>query len=508
MTKLCPTCLTELHKKQRQCPVCGVKQKRSYKKFSIITASIALPLLLLTGILTYIIQSHSETTMQQKFADALANRDSKTLQKIVMHEDTSAITKKESQAITKLIADLGEVEVEKFFYPVQSNALLPLYKMTAENVSIAPVDAPLQLDDSKMNLSKLVPGKYDVSVNFEDILKSEKTITLQVTAENTKLNADIHYRKVEVFSEEHFPFQAFSNISVEMNGKTTTMEELSKQENFTIFNYKNPKYTIQVDWPWGKTTADKKILVEQIDLTTLPLLSEKQQKDILALLNDTLNALRKDQVNKETTTKYFQKNIPKLKDKEATADSLSLYYLEENNILMKKDGTLAGLSIYSDTANEEVLYAQLTYDKTSKKWFVHTLDGEIFEENPKLAQITEDTYYDPTFFMYDITKMSEAQLKFMFKAFYYSYLRSAHMHDFYDDKEQSKDYDNLNVCFDDRYKKTWVKQVDVINPDEVKITSTDTCVNGESYVATTVLYREDPIQWKLKTIEPRKLIEQ
>lgn len=222
MTKLCPTCLTELHKKQRQCPVCGVKQKRSYKKFSIITASIALPLLLLTGILTYIIQSHSETTMQQKFADALANRDSKTLQKIVMHEDTSAITKKESQAITKLIADLGEVEVEKFFYPVQSNALLPLYKMTAENVSIAPVDAPLQLDDSKMNLSKLVPGKYDVSVNFEDILKSEKTITLQVTAENTKLNADIHYRKVEVFSEEHFPFQAFSNISVEMNGKTTT----------------------------------------------------------------------------------------------------------------------------------------------------------------------------------------------------------------------------------------------------------------------------------------------
>lgn len=507
MKKLCPTCLTELEKKQRQCPICGTKQRRSYKKALRMTTFLLAPLLLVALILSYINHNHSATAVQEKFANALANRDDKTLKKLVIHEDSTAITSVEAKAITKLIEEIGEVEVEKLFYPTKNNRFLSIHKMTSKTVSLANIKEPLHLSITGSDQHKLVPGKYNVTISYEDTLKSVLTKKIVVTKKETPVHADIHFRKTSVKTETAFPITAFNDISIKMNGQTSSLEELAKKQEIQVFNYQLPTYTIQVKLPWGNIIGEKQKLAQSIDVTNIPLLNKAQQKKITELLHTTIQNMKNDTVDEKVFTKTMAGHLPTLR--ETGSHQHKITYLEGERLLVTKNLETAGVSVAAYTSLDEMLYAYVIYDKKTANWKIDFLTGEIFESQElDTLDVPEMTYIDPSYAPIDITNFSESQLNFFFNSEYFFQLQLAAYPEFTRKNDIPKTYHYLKACEKSSYEKTFVKKVDILDDNLVQIHSEDTCVTGEVYQATSILKRNGTSNWFFKELKPRKLIKQ
>lgn len=500
MNKLCPKCLHELQEQERVCPICGTKLKRNYAKFLKIIFSIAIPFTLLISIFFYIAFANSETSVSEKFFTSLSERDVEQLQKLIVHEDGTAISKTEAKAVIALIENLGEIEVEKFFFPVKNNSLFNLYKMTAKSVSFTSLKAPFSLHLKDASFHNLIPGKYTVQVLHKGTLTSNIDLQVAVTKKNTELPQKLQLRKISLEDSNTFPIQFFNQIKIKMNDSVASLSELAKEKDLSVFNYQIPQYEIIATWPWGEVSSNKKTLVNNINISSLPTVSPKKLKEFSQMTVDTLTAIGNDKKLPNYLSEQFKQSLPNTYL--IFPLPIDLSFLEENSIKVNKKGIANGIGFTTMTADGEHLNIVLGYDEKKKSWFIQSIINLSSTLNNEEYQNEYDENFQDAFYVtIDLATLSPEQLIFLFGSIYKDHLMYYRL----EMESVNKKVDaKLYGCSNGEYDGADIKSVKILNKDRVELQTIDTCQNNETYATTTIFQREPINYWQVKSIESRK----
>lgn len=502
MKKLCSRCLTELTNNEKICPVCGLKRSRNYKKLTFITLSIALPFIALFAIFSYIASSQTKEKVANNFYIALSDRDSNMLKDIVIHQDGSKISSIEAQAITDLITEIGEIEVEKLFYPIEKNALLNTYKMTADAVSLATVESPLHASIKNLNTKKLVPGKYEVTISYEDVFSSASTKNLTIVKPETSFNKNLNLIDVKVSSTRNFPILFFNTLDLKIGNTTLPLSELVAMNNFTAIERSNKKFEIINNLPWGEISSGERKFSNQLNLDFLPIVSEKQSDQLKKITTTTLNDIANKHKPLDNTSDFLQNNTPVFMTQLSNETKITEF--EEQSILTNKKGEIIGAFFYLITDDAHEMNVVFSFDKPSKKWKLEVLFSTDFVDTDTPYNYYSKNFHDAFYDKTALTGLSAEQLKFWLNGFYFYEAVSATSKPISEQKK-IKNYDKYLAC--STLKDSEVKNVKVVTNDKITIQSIDYCYDETSYEVTTTMSRDHTNYWILDSIDNKRKIE-
>lgn len=498
MSRLCKKCLHELHNKEKTCPICGTKMKSNFLKFTKIACFSAIPLALLVSIFLYIAHSNSKPSITEKFSTSLSERDTDQLQKLIIHQDGSAISKVEAQAVIALIKEIGEIEVEQLFFPVQTNKLLDIYKITAHPVSFAPLEEHFALVLKDTDVKNLIPGKYKLKITHEDTLNSDFQLNVAVTEKNTVLPQQLHLRKIKLRDNDSFPIQFFNQTRIKMNDTIARLEDIVTDEDLSVFSYQMPQYQIVSTWPWGDISSEKKTLVEDIIIGTLPIVSKEDKKVFSKMLTETLTALSENKMPTKYTSKDFQKNLPILE--EVLPSPIKISFIEEQFVTQNKEGLPNGGGFHAMTKDGMELDVVFGYEMKKKEWLIHSLYSPLFSNQEELMNRYDEDFQDALYVENDLYTLTKPQLKFLFTSLYTT--QFMYYPELLSSKSEKVD-ERLYGCTNGNYVSTDIQSVSIQDNDHVKIQALDTCSDEEQFVSTTLLNRAYPNVWEIKKIESR-----
>lgn len=501
MKKLCSRCLTELSNNEKTCPVCGLKRSKNYKKLTFISLSITLPFIALFAIFSYIASSQTKEKVADNFYNALSERDTSALKKIIVHEDGSKISGIEAQAITDLITKVGEIEVEKLFYPIENNRLLNTYKMTASPVSLATVEHPLNASIKSLNTKKLMPGNYAVTVSYEDIFSSASTRNLTITKPQTSFIKNFNLIDVEVSPIRNFPILFFHTLDLKINDKIIPLSKLISMNNFTAIEGGNTEFEIINNLPWGAVSSGKRKFSNQLNLDFLPIVTEKQANELKKITTTTLNNIANNEKPIKDTSDFLQNNPPVFIKKISSENNITEF--EEQSIFTNKKGEIVGAFFYLITEDALEMNALFSYDKTSEKWILEVLFSTDFVDTDPPYNYYKDSFHDAFYDKTDLKGLSAAQLNYWLEGFYFSEAASATAKPLSEQKK-IKNYDTYLAC--ESLKDTKVKHVKVITNDKVTIQSIDNCSDETRYEVTTTMSRDHTNYWILDSIDYKRKI--
>lgn len=503
MIKLCRTCLNELKPGQKICPICGTKTTKKMKFPLKLVASLLALLLLLVGTTFYLRWSNSAAKTEDGFYTALANRDVSAIQKLTVHEDSSKISTVEAQAIVGLIGSIGEVEVDKLFSPIKTNRLTSSYKMSAKTVSVAPVPSEYELSMPGVTPSKLVPGKYKITVINDKILRSKYEELIDVQKKNKKLDLDSKFKAVDISDTYYFPLQAYNFIEISMNGKSTSLDDIVKNAPVEIFDYKLPSYKIIANWPWGKIESPSRNFVEYISLENLPYLDKKQQKQLKYILQKTLENLSDDIAITEYVTEHFKSFPPTLIKKAKNPVTISKFQVSD--ITVNKEESVNGIyTSFSNDSNE--FNAHFFYDSKNQKWQLNDLSGLNIQHEDSIISSNSSDYFLSRMHDIPLDKLNDGQLKILFKNVYSIKMSFPAVE--VDNSTTSKAKNTIAACSKAIYYKNFtIQSIDVLTKDSAKIKSLDTCIDSSKYLATNILTRNGYSDWAFQEIKPRQKLQ-
>lgn len=450
----------------------------------------------------YLRWHNSAEKTEDAFYTALANRDVSAIKKLTIHEDYSPITTTEAKAIVDLITTLGEIEVDQLFSPIVNNEVMNSYKMMAPTVSIAPLEPAYELEMPGVNPSKLVPGKYKVTVINDGILRSKYKGLVDVKMKNTEIPMKKKYREVNISNTYTFPLQAYNFIEISMNGKSTSLDEIIQNEPVDILDYKLPSYQIIGNWPWGKTKSSSFNFVDYISLDLLPYLDNKQENQLKSVLHKTLTDLSEGIVIQNYVTEHFKSFPPKLVKTVAASEKITAFNIMD--LTVDSEETING--IYTTfSLGEDHFNAHFLYDLKNNKWQLNELSGSTiaFEDSTLFANSSNYTLAR----LHDIpmTALNDGQLKILFKNVYS--ISTSFPAKEVDLSRKPKVKNTIAACSKAVYYKEFkIQSIDVLNEQKAKVHSIDTCVDHEKYRATNLVIKNGYNDWQFQEIEPREKI--
>lgn len=502
MKKLCNRCLTELTNNERICPICGLKRSRNYKNFIVISLSITLPLIALFAIFSYIASSQSKEKIAADFYLALSERDANALKKIIVHEDGSKISAIEAVAITKIITEIGEIEVEKLFYPIEHNKLLNTYKMTAFPVSLAHVEQPLSASIQNLNTEKLMPGNYPITISYDTIFPSSTSRNLTIVKPQTSFIKDFNLIDVEVSSIRNFPILFFNNIDLKIKDTVAPLSEVIALKNFTAIEGHSSEFEIINNLPWGVVSSGKRKFSNQLNLDFLPIVTEKQADHLKNMTTSALNSIAANEKPMKNTSTFLQNNPPVFMKKISTENKITEF--EEQSIFANKNGEIVGAFFYLITDDALEMNALFTYDKPAEKWSLEILFSNDFVDSDTPYDYYKDSFHDTFYDKTDLHDLSAAQLNYWLEGFYFSEAVSATAKPLAE-QNKIKNYNKYLACTS--LKDAEVTDVKVITNDQVIIQTVDTCYDETSYEVTTTMSRNHTNYWVLDSINNKRKIE-
>lgn len=500
MTNLCRTCLAELERGQRECPICHTKVKKNLKlPFQLLLFFSALALIISSTIF-YLRWHYSAQKTEDSFYTALASRDASAIKKLTMHEDFSAITLTEANAIIELAKTVGEIEVDQLFSPVINNNVTQSYKMTASTVSVAPLDASLILKMPQVNPDKLVPGKYKITVINDDVLRSNYTEELLIQKKNTTIPLLNRFRKITISDTYRFPLQAYNFIEIAMNGKSTSLDEIIQNEPITIFDYMLPNYEVITHWPWGTTKTASRNLVESISLDHLPYIEKSQSKQLQTVLQKTIENLSEGIPVKSFVTEHFKSFPPKMvkplqkKEKITAFDVNDLTVDAENTI----NGIYTSFSVGSDYFN-----AHFVYDQKDEKWQLNALLGEKIKVEDSMIFKNSNAYTLARMQNFSLTSLNDGQLQILFNNVY-----SIHTNfpaNYVAAQTTAKVENKIAACSKSMYYHSFkIQKIEVLSKEKAEITSLNTCTNKKQYQAKNLLIKNGYNEWLFQELKRTK----
>lgn len=503
MPNLCPTCLSTLQKSDKICTVCGTKVKKNWKKPLKISSIALIILALLSAPLLYLKWHFSSENVATSFYEALENRDVQSIKSLVVHKDQTTISNTEAQAVIDLITELGEIEVDQFFSNTEQNGFLKLYKMTAEPVSIKPVKKPLQFKIKDANPSNLIPGKYNVTLTKEDTLISKVNETVLVQKKNTTLPKIPKLQTISVAQAYNFPLIAYDSLSVTLNGKTTSLDEMIINEPITIFYDKLPSYQIIGSWPWGKVTSDSYHLDDGISFEVIPFINDKQADQLKKISHDVLTDLSAGRETKKQVSSFFRSTkkqlLPPLKD------DFKIEYFSAVDLTVDDQGEVNG--VYSTFSSDSIQYnAHFIFDEASLQWQLNDLKSNNLVETDDFTSATNANYTLSRIYDIPFTEMNEGQLKILIRKIYI--FNVGFPSPSVDSSDQPKAKPSFPACSEVLFYDDWeIVSVHVLNATEVEVNSINTCIDGMQYDATTVVKKNGHDNWLFRESKPRQKIQ-
>lgn len=425
MSQFCQECGQQLKSEDVVCTNCGTrhhketvvpKQPLSNKRKAVYRI-IAVITVLLIGCLVWANTHYSRESTSKRFAEAISNKNAKGLQTLVVHEDGSAISEQEANAMVKLVKEEGEKTVQLLTSVRQHGKLLGLfkkYKMEAVD-QYAFYDGPIEslvftFNEIEMREEKrkkdsvtygpLTPGVYEVKTTFKGkygkgTAKSELAL---INAKDipSSINVDLPLGNA-VFEIANYSSTFMKDIYVVINDEKIPIDEYGETvEIGPILFDGSQKAKVVVQYPWGEVSTNETTIESEYQVMRADILSQAELKKVM----DTLKQFGEEYIEskaKRSTAVYtttteslndlLQKNIlaPLINNNRYVTGEFEELNIDENSVNVLDDSD-QGISIQavfrfmddehslSDTPSlseaVHVCEVELIYDEGKQKWFV------------------------------------------------------------------------------------------------------------------------------------------
>lgn len=307
MEKICVKCLHVLQKNKKTCPICHTKQPINKKKIiRITTAFICLCLLCSTSFLFFSLQraNYSKENVMSQFEKAISERDERTLQKLLIHEDQTKVQAHEAKALIQLISTLGEVQTVALFRPIKTNSHIKPYRVTAPSVSLIKKRRNMSYAFHQVK-EPLIPGVYPVRVTMlSDSFPSSTVVSVPLSSPDTIpeiTETTVSFKFNSIF-ESILPF-----ITVKKQNVQTSLSHLMMNSPISVYAQEPFRVEYTFHAPWGDLHQKESSIEQFTDFINLRFLTVKQQKQLEATLK---KALLKDE--QAFTTMSFKKKMNRI----------------------------------------------------------------------------------------------------------------------------------------------------------------------------------------------------
>lgn len=453
--KLCPNCLTELRTKDRKCSICGKKINRFPIKRRTLLLLTSLVLLFAITVVCFIYfkNENSKARVIERFEKSIEQRNTLEVKKLVVHNDQSAISTKESQALIALIQKLGEVEVVELFTVVQTNPFFNTYSMQAPKISLDADDPNYNYKISHINTQKLIPGIYEIDITtLPDIDSTTKTYKLPILKSNTSLETEIPII--------HFDFASlgiiyFPNAQVEINSKKHSLTDLINRSPLPIYLDEKFEYYYIIPTPWGE--IKQKNFNESAAnnfVSNKQFVSEKQEEQIITDAHEFLVDLLNNKMPTSPISEKVKNSMPTVnQDFSDTPFSTSLELetltLNEHNEI---NGFMANSTLGYNKKESNFIFF-FTYDKENKRFIIDQIFNDDFSIN--------SSAFLPYFFdsiSLNLKNLTQDELRASFYSTYKSILTNS---GFFDGTETTKNSEEIETIKIDHVKLVNDNQVEL-----------------------------------------------
>lgn len=437
MDQFCQECGKKLRSGDNVCIYCGTpiqkknadqqnqtgkrkaeKQRKPIpKKKKIIYISLSAIIGLLIAFSVWAQSYQSPESVEKRFAKAISEKDVHTMQKLLVHENGSDVTKEEAKALMKLVEEEGKSDVEGLFTVAPHGKFLVLF--TAHKVEaidqFAKYSEPVEglsftfngkeIPEYERNkevvlYGPLIPGIYDVEAVFKGEYgktKKEGLLTLsEYSGDETNLDMDVNVSKV-VFHIDNYDEIDHAKSSIQLGDEKIPIDKEGNTKEIGPFILDgSQKVQTVVSLPWGEVVSEPIDINENEMTMHADVLSKKQ----FGKMQKTLKNFGEHYV--ESIANQSTKPLKSVTEdvKEFVSDEImeGLYYsgefkqveIDRNSVQVDNSSKQPKIElltqyVFNETYHEideepdlyeevSTLQMQLSYDQEKKKWTILSVE--------------------------------------------------------------------------------------------------------------------------------------
>lgn len=426
MKRFCQECGTEAASDHKVCINCGtrlpaeteVKSKLMTRRQKVIWGIAGIFLVIVIAFSMWANSYQSPESVQKRFTAAVSKKDHSAIQKLLVHEDGSAVSETEAKAFLKLIKQEGKAVASELLTVVQHGKFLWIYdahKMETVD-QFAYYDQPAdglafhfngkELAEHSRNEEQVVygpfaPGVYVIEAVFKgeygSTTKKDSLTLASSERDYTWIGMELPISKVVFTIDNYYLLDSFDAFILVNDRKVPVDDNGETKELGPFLLDGSQKVKTVIDLPWGEVTSKPSI----VDSTHMSVPAAILSKDHYSQVKETLKKYGEEYPKALATksTEAFSVVTTGLKDRfEDEAFSEDLFYsgsfeelqVDESSISMINDEKNSGISILaqyqfnadyhelSETPELEELVdvysVELNFNKESNQWLISNWD--------------------------------------------------------------------------------------------------------------------------------------
>lgn len=320
MKRFCTQCGTPANEQDRMCTECGARlagssgevksvpatpRKQVTKKQKWMYGTVGAVAAFLIGFSVWANGHFAEEAVQERFDQALADKDASKLSKLTIREDGEALTVKEAEAFLRLAKQEKKSVMKRLYEVVPAGKFLGLYPKHAVQVidQYAEYDgetdgvtfrfdgmtAPVLKDKEGMvTFGPFSPGLYKVSAEFDSEFGKESAETeLALSNKDSDavwLDLDLDIGKVQFEIPYWNDFASYNPwIQIE-DKKIFFLDDGTTKEIGPIILNGSQKAKVGLEMPWGQVFTEPYSIDNRYVEVNPVILNKKQIDEILTVL--------------------------------------------------------------------------------------------------------------------------------------------------------------------------------------------------------------------------------
>lgn len=314
-----------------------------------------------------------------QFEKAISERDERALEKLLIHEDQTAIQPHEIKALSQLVSSIGEVETVALFRPIKTNSYVKPYRVTATSVSVIKKKKNFSYSFHQLK-EPLLPGVYPIRVTaLSNLFPSQTIVDTPILSPNTLLNieSEMISFKFNPFYESILPF-----VTIKKENVKTSLTHLILNSPIAIYSQDDVQIEYTFHAPWGNIRSTETNLTSFADLEHISFLTTEQKQQLDTTLK---KALLKD--DRAFTTTSFKTKIPTIPIMNKDIQRISV--TPALNTKNELNGVIVQYEV--DDAKKTGLVAHFLFEPSQNQFLLHNLsyyqeNHAVFESDEKANQ--------------------------------------------------------------------------------------------------------------------------
>lgn len=283
------------------------KKQPMSKKQKLIWRIVAGIAVLLIGFSMWVNNYYSPESVQKRFTAAVTDQDNKKVKKLMLHEDDSAISIHEADAVIALADEQGISAVLQLTTVVHNGKFLGVfdthkimavdqyvYYDTIEGLSFTFNGKEIsehESDEEIVVYGPLSPGIYHVEAMFESdygemTMEESVTFNSEVPGHYSWINMDVPIERV-VFHVDNYDFVDPSHTYVQFNDEKFPISEYGETEAVGPFVVDgSQQVNVIVEAPWGEVESEPFSVDDMYVIVSAEAITTNQFKDIRTVVED------------------------------------------------------------------------------------------------------------------------------------------------------------------------------------------------------------------------------